>query len=73
MKAKRRDIIGEFEFAWLANNIKETNALALRILKKWGLDVGEMYDLQFTNGEWVPITPPLKEEMTDALAPQITP
>ena len=57
MKAKRRDLIGKFEFAWLANNTKETNDLALRILRKWGVSVGEMYNLSFVDGEWIPVTP----------------
>ena len=58
MKAeKRRDLIGQFELAWLANHTRETNDLALRILRKWGIDVGEMYDLAFVDGEWIPVTP----------------
>ena len=63
MKTKRNNnLVLQFEKAWLNDHIAETNKLSLQILKKWGLDVGEMYDLEFVNQQWVPITPPLKQE-----------
>ena len=60
MKATKNppNLLQQFEAAWLNANIKEANSKALKLLKTWGLDVGEMYDLDFVDGQWIPITPP---------------